>query len=610
MNNANLISMGTDEKEILKAYYENVGLAWFVSNLDGDILQADHNFCSRLGYSMEELLNQNIKNILHENEKDSFDQFLSKNEKSEKNGQKRFIKKDGSTQFLSFKSILLNKSDSSLIRVWYINSWEVVNQTISKLQKDSLMLKVMLENTSDIIYYKDLESRFLVVSNSKIKRCNVVDTSMIIGKTDFDFFTKEHSQKAFDDEQEIIRTGEPKINMEEKETWLDGTITWASTSKMPYYDEEGKIIGTFGISRDITEKKKIETEINEKNKILNGILNNLPVIIFKMDENCEFSLLQGTPSRIESFQKSRTAKLNIKDTLQLARKKLRQSTITEDYFSFTSNHVAKQDEWHFENFVFKEINDDNTVAGFSIDITDRKNSEQEMKRHTKNLQKINKELDQFAYVVSHDLKAPLRAINNLSEWIEEDLGDDVDPDIITNFQLLRGRVHRLQSLIDGILEYSRVGRIHLTAELIDTDTFINELIDNLGIPDNFKIIKKTKMPTIMLNKIRLEQIFTNLISNAIKYHDKDSGTVEIDYEFIEQQHQFSVTDDGPGISSEYHEKIFMIFQTLQPRDSVESTGVGLSIVKKIIEEQGGRVWIESEPGKGAKFVFSIPEHNE
>lgn len=596
-----------DEEKVFSAYCNDLQLAWIAAQEDGAVVQANENYCRRTGFKAEELAGKNIRDLIHPDDRDGFEHFSGKG-KSIITGQRKFLLKDGTSALFSYKSLLLEgDGNKEKWRVWYINSWESIQQTLTDLKKDSLFLKTLLRNTPDLIYFKDRESRFLLISNSKATQHDKLRPNEVIGKTDFDFFGKEHAEKAFKDEQEIIRTAKPKIGMEEKETWKDGKVTWVSTSKLPYYDEEGKIIGTFGISRDITEKKLIESEIAEKSKILNGIVSNLPVIIFRINEKGRFAILQGNKKRIDLFKKSRTAKLSLNDTFDLAFKKLQQHTMKEDYFSFTSSYTSPESEAHFENFIFKYANEEQSLAGFSIDITERKQTEQELKRHSKNLQKINKELDQFAYVVSHDLKAPLRAINNLSEWIEEDLGEDIDEDVKNNMSLLRGRVHRMQSLIDGILEYSRIGRMHVQADNVDTDTFVSDLISNYLMTSSFEIIKKTKLPAIRINKIRLEQIFTNLISNAIKYHDKEEGVVEIDYKPDGKEHQFSVSDDGPGISPEFHEKIFTIFQTLQPRDSVESTGIGLSIVKKIIEEQGGRIWVESELGKGSKFIFTIPE---
>lgn len=595
-----------DENKVLKAYYDDMQLAWIAATHDGVIIQANDNFCQRTGFQPEEVQGRPICELIHPNDRKDFE-CLSPNNKSIQTGQGKFLMKDGSFFLFAYKSLPLDlNGQGQTCRVWYIN--QSVQQTFNILKKDSLVLKVLLEHTPDHIYFKDKESRFILVSNSQAKLNEITDPEDMTGKTDFDYFTDEHAKKAYKDEQQIIRTGKPMIGMEEKETWKNGVITWVSTTKMPYYDEEGKIIGTFGISRDITEKKLIEIEIAEKSKILNGIVNTLPVLIFKINDKGHFSTLQGNKRRVEIFKKSRTAKLSINDTVQLAFKKLTQNAVREDYFSFTSNYATAKGEWHFENFIFKDVSENRSFAGFSIDITERKRTEYELKRHSKNLKKINKELDQFAYVVSHDLKAPLRAINNLSEWIEEDMGDDIDEDVKNNMTLLRGRVQRMQLLIDGILEYSRIGRIHVQADAVDTDKFILDLIANYSLSRSFKIIKKANLPTIRINKIRLEQVFTNLISNAVKYHDKETGTIEIGYEKNGTEHQFSVADDGPGIAPEFHGKIFTIFQTLQSRDDVESTGIGLSIVKKIVEEQGGRIWVESELGKGSKFIFSIPEN--
>jgi PAS domain S-box-containing protein len=241
------------------------------------------------------------------------------------------------------------------------------------------------------------------------------------------------------------------------------------------------------------------------------------------------------------------------------------------------------------------------------DITDQKIAEKKLKEHTVELEKINKELDQFAYIASHDLKAPLRAIANLSEWIEEDLGSDLPEGVKEHTKLLRSRVGRMQSLIDGILSYSRVSRTEVKYETIDTDKLIEEVLNIIAVPASFEIVKEAVFPLINADRVRMEQVFTNLISNVVKYHDKESGKITLGHKKLENVHEFSVADDGPGIPPEYHEKIFVIFQTLEARDKIESTGVGLSIVKKIIEENGGTIKVESVPGEGTKFIFTWPE---
>ena len=225
--------------------------------------------------------------------------------------------------------------------------------------------------------------------------------------------------------------------------------------------------------------------------------------------------------------------------------------------------------------------------------------------YSEGLKKVNKELDQFAYVISHDLKAPLRAIANLALWIEEDLGELMPAEIKKNMDLLRGRVHRMESLINGILEYSRAVRKNENIEIVDVKKLLTEIIDLISPPSTFHIEIKENIPTIKSEKIKLQQVFSNLINNAYKHnHNPSSGKIIIDYQNNENSHLFSVEDNGPGISSEYHEKVFQIFQTLEARDQIENTGVGLAIVKKIVEENGGKVWVESERGSGAKFIFT------
>jgi PAS domain S-box-containing protein len=252
------------------------------------------------------------------------------------------------------------------------------------------------------------------------------------------------------------------------------------------------------------------------------------------------------------------------------------------------------------------------------DITERQQAAEKLKTRADELTRLskilaqtneelaekNEELEQFAYVASHDLKAPLRAIANLSEWIEEDLEGQLPAENQRQMKLLRGRVYRLEALINALLEYYRAGRTTMATETVNINLLLTEIIDSLDPPATFKIEIQPRMPTLQTKRIPLSQVFSNLISNAIKYHHRSDGQIWISYQDLGEFYEFAVADDGAGIAPEHHERVFTIFQTLQSRDQTESTGIGLAIVKKIIEAEGGEISLESKLGEGATFRFT------
>jgi signal transduction histidine kinase len=225
------------------------------------------------------------------------------------------------------------------------------------------------------------------------------------------------------------------------------------------------------------------------------------------------------------------------------------------------------------------------------------------------LARSNQELASFAYVVSHDLKAPLRGIASLSEWLEEDLAGRLEEEQRDQMRLLRERVRRMDALINGLLEYSRVGRVSNPVVRVDVGVLLMRVIDALNPPDHVHVTVTPPMPTLQADELRLSQVFQNLIENAVKYHPGPQGKVEVACRDADTHWEFSVSDDGMGIEPRYHERIFQIFQSLHPQTDAESTGIGLALVKKIVEEQGGRIWVESEgvPGQGAAFRFTWPK---
>ncbi len=231
----------------------------------------------------------------------------------------------------------------------------------------------------------------------------------------------------------------------------------------------------------------------------------------------------------------------------------------------------------------------------------------DLEKTTSRLEKVNQELNEFAYVVSHDLKAPLRGIRTLADWIATDYADRLGPEGQEQLHLLLQRADRMHALIDGILQYSKAGRGSEDRVPLDLQKLVPEVVDLLAPPSNIGITIRDPLPVVELERTRVLQVFQNLLSNAIKYIDKPEGHIVIGCRGDDAWWTFSITDNGPGIAEKNRERIFQLFQTLAPHKDAESTGIGLSLVKKIVELYGGEVWVESTLGAGSTFFFTLPK---
>jgi PAS domain S-box-containing protein len=217
------------------------------------------------------------------------------------------------------------------------------------------------------------------------------------------------------------------------------------------------------------------------------------------------------------------------------------------------------------------------------------------------------EMEQFVHVASHDLKAPLRGVANLTAWLQEDLAGKLSKDTGETFELLQDRVGRMHALLEGLLEFSRIGRTNETKEMADTKVLLDETIDLLSLPTGVVVDVAPGMPTLHTNKLLLGRVFANLVGNAIKHHGGSQAHVWVTARDAGEFYEFSVADDGPGIAPQYHQKVFMMFQTLATRDVGTDSGIGLALVKKIVEEYGGSITLDSEVDKGSTFRFKWPK---
>jgi PAS domain S-box-containing protein len=363
----------------------------------------------------------------------------------------------------------------------------------------------------------------------------------------------------------------------------------------------------------IAQEKTEEAAVT--NKRLEEVVGSISEVLVQLDRNGNFVYLNEAWKTITGYPVHESLGRNWIDFFSTPDSKEKAAEIINSEIPTIEDTIQiitpkGEEKWLGISLSHHFVRDEHVgFNGTFSDITARISAEKKLNSYTKDLERINAELDQFAYVVSHDLKAPLRAINYLSEWIEEDLGSLLEGGIKDQFKLLRGRVHRMENLINGILSYSRAGRIKTVKEKFLIKNLVDDLCENFRTKTPIRfLIKGNEDLEIESEKITLTQILQNFISNGIKYNDKPEVEITVGWTENETEYEFFVGDNGPGISPEFHEKIFVIFQTLQARDEVESTGVGLAIVKKIIDEKRGVIRIQSTMNEGTTFFFTLPKN--
>ncbi len=269
------------------------------------------------------------------------------------------------------------------------------------------------------------------------------------------------------------------------------------------------------------------------------------------------------------------------------------------------------------SFRWVKEGEEDFIIALSRDITERKQAElkraeliEQLRRTNERVESINCELKDFAHVISHDLKAPLIGIKSMAEWLQSDYSDKLDADGADQLDQLVQMTKRMERLIAGVLEYSRAGRVKEAGVKVDLNETAIDAIEMVSAPEHIDISVEGKLPVVECVETRIHQVLQNLISNAVKYNDKPNGVIRIHCEEDGDFWKFCVEDNGPGIEERDRERIFKIFQTLAPKDSFESTGVGLAVVKRIVELYGGRIWVESEVGTGSRFYFTLPRDTE
>lgn len=403
-----------------------------------------------------------------------------------------------------------------------------------------------------------------------------------------------------------------------------------------YDDEVGVLIDAFNDmlvqiqTRDValvTANEELEARVDERTTDLREsehryktLLQNIPQKILYKDLNSRYLVCNESYANELNMTPEETYG---KTDFDFFSKSLAEKYIADDKRIMDNGELEEIEELHILNG--KELtvhtlkspvrNEEGDIIGvFAIfwDITPYKEAERnqvklnkDLKATVAELKRSNSELQDFTYITAHDLKAPLRAIGTLTDWIYADYSHAFDDHGREQMELVKGRVSRMNQLIDSILRYSEIGRGKRHVRTVDLNDLLSETLAMVNPPDSIEIEIRDSLPTLTVERHRILQIFQNLIGNAVQFGHQGTGHVQITCQDREEDWKFSVSDNGPGIDARYHEKIFKMFQTLVPRDELESTGIGLAVVKKIVELYGGQIWVESEVGQGTTFSFTL-----
>jgi PAS domain S-box-containing protein len=411
---------------------------------------------------------------------------------------------------------------------------------------------------------------------------------------------------------ETLRTG--RFEVECRLVRRDGTIRFMSGRgyALPNRSERSAPV-IKGVFIDVSDRKRLENELRDTEARMQHLADGIPGLFAYIDWNYMIRFMSAKYREIFNRSAAELINRHVREVFGeqefLARKPRYDRALAGETVRCDAERLMPDGTRGFFAVTYQPFRDASGeiqgVICLAADITDRHQMEQRLEQQARELARSNADLEQFAYVASHDLKAPLRAIEVLVEWLREDLAEHDAGEVQENLRLLKRRTGRLNKLLDDLLAYSRAGRNMGEIAAIETRAMVADIAVLLAPPDGMSVIADDSLPEIIAHHAPLEQVLRNLINNAIKHHPTGNGRVTVSADERDDSVLFAVADDGAGIPEAYAEKVFQMFQTLQPRDERESSGMGLAIVKRIIDWQGGRIWFHPGPaGQGTVFKFT------
>lgn len=391
----------------------------------------------------------------------------------------------------------------------------------------------------------------------------------------------------------------------------NGSCVLTKTLVSAVKDAQGNIEYQLALVEDIAKEREAEERLNTERQKYGNIIANMNLGLLEVDTDDVIQLVNQSFCTMSGFREEELLGKKAADYLKVKDKKLivdknkeRSNGKSDSYEVEVRDKVGNKKYWLISGAPRYDV-DKNIIGsiGIHLDITNQKLLEQQKEGLLKELENSNKGLQEYAHIVSHDLKSPLRSISALATWIQEDYKDILDEAGQHNLQMMQEKVAAMDKLIHGILEYSTANSSELDKSQVDLNNVVAEVGESIFIPDHVKLCVPEVLPKILADNIKMHQLFQNIMGNAVVHIDKEEGLVEVLYKENKTHLCFTIKDNGVGIPKEYHKKIFEIFQSVG--HSERSTGIGLSIVKKIVDRYGGEVWVDSEMGIGTEFHFTL-----
>ena len=475
--------------------------------------------------------------------------------------------------------------------------------------------RTLLASLPQRIFFKDSDGVFVLV-NDRFAADFGHKPQDFEGKSDFDFFPPELAQKFQEDDLRIIRNREPETFIEPNR--INGEWRYLEVVKTPVFGDSGAVMGVLGLFTDVTERRQIEQELAEEKELLDTLLQNVPDLIYFKDRESRFTRVnQGFADyhRLASPE----AAVGKSDADLYPESLSGQFASDEALLMETGEPVLNRVELQRDASgasrcllttkvpIFDSEGQVTGLVGISKDVTETAKAEAELKRTAAELARSNEELQQFAYVASHDLQEPLRMVASYTQLLARRYRDKLDDDAVEFINYAVDGATRMQGLINDLLTYSRVG----TQGRPQVETPLDECLDrallNLqaALEESGANIVRDPLPTLRVDAVQMAQLFQNLIGNAVKFRRDETPEVRITALKEKDHWRISIRDNGIGLEPEYAERIFVIFQRLHTRAEYPGSGIGLSICKKIVERHGGRIWVESTPGEGTTFHFTL-----